>query len=253
MKQYDLQVSSAESIGKRDSQQDALVCSHPADYREKGLLAVLSDGMGGMRDGAKYSNIAVSEMIRFFERRPPAERISEELHRNFHSARAVARKSLSNKEAPEGGATVAALMIRKNRCAFLSVGDSCIYLYRGGGLIRLNREQNLGYALDICAGMGYIGWSEAKSNGFRRSITNHLCDGRENLCDRNLTPFRLRPGDKLLLMSDGVSEMLGEDEICACILNEEVEIANEIIAAVERKGNPHQDNMSVIVIELFSA
>ena len=253
MKQFKLQVSIADDVGKRENQQDALACSHPGDYREKGLLAVLSDGMGGMEDGAKFSNIAVSEMLRFFEGRPAAADIAGELHLNFHRAREKARRELKQKDTPEGGATVVALMIRKNKCAFLSVGDSSICLYRGGTLIRLNREQNLAYTLDICEAMGYMTREEARDNLFRKSITNHLCDGRGGLCDRNLKPFRLCPGDKLILMSDGISEMLAESEICACIFKEDADPAEELIRAVKAKANPRQDNMSAIIIEIFPA
>ena len=253
MKQYKLNVCTAEDVGRRENQQDAFACSHPGDYREKGLLAVLSDGMGGMADGAKFSNIAVSEMIRYFESRPPADDIVSELHRSFHTAREAARRQLRDKDTPEGGATVVALMIRKNRCAFLSVGDSCIYLYRGDGLIRINREQNLAVTLDMCEALGYMTSEEAKGNMYRKSITNHLCDGRGGLCDRNLKPFRLRPGDKLVLMSDGVSDMLSEDEITSCLIADDIDPAAEMVELVRRKNNPRQDNTSVIVIEMYSA
>ena len=253
MKQFKLQVSAADDVGRRENQQDALACSHPGDYREKGLLAVLSDGMGGMADGAKFSNIAVSEMLKYFEGRPAADNIVEDLHKNFHRAREMARRELKQKDTPEGGATVVALMIRKNRCAFLSVGDSSIFLYRGGALIKLNREQNLAYTLDICEAMGYMTRQEARGNLFRKSITNHLCDGRGGLCDRNLKPFRLCPGDKLILMSDGISEMLEQSEICACINKDDADPAEEMIKAVKAKANPRQDNMSAIIIEIYPA
>ena len=253
MKQYKLHVSTADDVGKRENQQDALMCSHPGDYRAKGLLAVLSDGMGGVEDGAKFSGIAVSEMMKYFEEKPPAEDIVTELHRNFHRAREIARGQLRQKDMPEGGATVVALMIKKNRGAFLSVGDSSIFLMRGGALIKLNREQNLAAVLDICEAMGYMTKEESKGNIYRKSITNHLCDGRGGLCDRNLKPFKLAPGDKLILMSDGISEMLSEDEICACIAKEDADPAEEMIRAVKAKNNPRQDNMSAIVIEIYSA
>ena len=251
MKQFKLHVSTADDVGKREDQQDALACSHPADYREKGLLAVLADGMGGMEDGAKFSGIAVNEMLKFFEKNPPAEDIVENLHISFHRARETAREALRQKDMPEGGATVVALMIKKNKCAFLSVGDSCIYLMRGGALIRLNRVQNLAVVLDICEAMGYMSTEESKGNIYRKSITNHLCDGRGALCDRNLEPFRICPEDKLILMSDGISEMLSEDEICACITKEDADPAEEMIQAVKAKDHPRQDNMSAIVIEII--
>lgn len=246
-RQLHIQVMGNSDIGSRNKQQDAYLVSDPLLYRERGILAVLSDGMGGMRNGERFSAIAVEEMVDCFNEREPMEDICTELLRAYATARQRAIASCEEDE-PEGGATVAAVLVRKNKCAFLSVGDSRIYLLRGGALIQLNREQTLGRSLDEAASLGYIPWEEARENLRRASLTNHLCEQEVKLSDRCDIPFALRPGDKIALMSDGVFGTLSEDEIARCLKLSGAQGADEIIYEIKLRDKEKQDNSSVLVL-----
>lgn len=234
-------------IGSRSQQQDAYMVSDERLYKERGLLAVLSDGMGGMRNGERFSRIAVEEMVRSFSEEQPVDDICAELLRAYASARAKAMASCEEDE-PEGGATVVAVLIRNNMCAFLSVGDSRIYLLRGGGLIQLNREQTLGRRLDEAAKLGYIPQEEAQSNLRRAALTNHLCEPEQKPLDRCGKPFALRSGDKLALMSDGVFGTLNEGDIARYLMHEGTLGASEIIDEIRFRKKNRQDNASVLVL-----
>ena len=246
-KQLRILVMGSSDLGSRNTQQDSYLASDARFYSERGILAVLSDGMGGMRDGDRFSGIAVEEMVRYFSEGTPQEDICTELLGAYASAREKAFASCKGDE-PDGGATVVAVLVRKNMCAFLSVGDSRIYLMRGGELIQLNREQTLGAVLDESAALGYIPEEEARENLRRASITNHLCETSVKLCDRSITPFKLRSGDKLALMSDGVFGTLSSEEITRCLRKSGAQGVDDIIDAIRLKDKPRQDNCSVLVL-----
>lgn len=246
-RQLHILVMGSSDVGRRDSQQDAYLASDAQLYRERGILAVLSDGMGGMRNGEHFSAIAVEEMVRCFSEEEPMQDICSELLRAYGSARERALASCEEDD-PEGGATVVAVLVRKNMCAFLSVGDSRIYLLRGGALIQLNREQTLGRTLDEAASLGYIPREEARENLRRASLTNHICQQEARLSDRCGAPFRLRPGDKLALMSDGVFGTLNEDVLTRCLSLSGAQGADEIIREIKLCDKARQDNSSVLVL-----
>lgn len=245
--QYRFVASAAQDIGSRQRQEDALKFSSEEAYRTKGLMAVLADGMGGMMDGDKFSAIATEEMIGHFE----TASLEMDMCQCLLNCYAAAQKRAIAEQSPdddEGGSTVTAVLIRDMVCAFLSVGDSRIYLLRNNGLIQLNREQILGTMLDERAAFGIISREEAELNIRRSALINHL--GREGLvgCDFCSEPFQLANGDKLALMSDGVFGTLSDDELCELLQLPVEDASQAVIDAVLAKEKPRQDNCSILII-----
>ena len=243
-----LRISSCQDIGNRKRQEDAMIVSSDESYATKGLLAILSDGMGGMQDGDKFSTIATKEMIRCFEEEEQEPDMCQVLLHCYGKAQKVACAVQPEDEEDWGGATVTAVLFHNGTCAFLSVGDSRIYLLRGGGLIQLNREQTLGVRLDERAAMGDLPWSQVKENKTRKALIAHL--GRESgvepdVCSR---PFMLVPGDRIILMSDGVFGTLSDSELLPVLSGNMDKCANEVIRCVLKKEKPGQDNCSVMII-----
>ena len=236
-----------KDIGDRTVQQDAFMISDKSLRKERGLLAVLADGMGGMESGEVFSNLAVNEMQRYFSKCDPEEDICSVLLNAYQAARNEALK-IPNSE--NGGSTVTAVLIRGKRCAFLSVGDSRIYLLRGGSLIQLNREHTLGVRLDESAALGYVPAEEALYNLYRASLTNHLCMSSDIPCDRCTEPFLLRKDDKLLLMSDGIFGTLSEEDITRFANMPGTDGADAMIKEIRSRGKKDQDNCSVVILAL---
>jgi len=244
--------SSCQDTGSRDKQEDAMLVSSERLLITHGFLAVLSDGMGGLQEGEKFSAIATQEMIRSFEDGQPENDMCYELLRCYEKAQTTALAMQSEDEEDSGGATVTAVLIREGKCAYLSVGDSRIYLLRGGGLIQLNREQTLGVRLDERAAMGDLSWGQVKDNGKRKALIAHL--GKESgiepdICSR---PQELVSGDRIILMSDGVFGTLSDDELLPLLSGELQACAKSVIRHVLSRKKAGQDNCSVLVIELAS-
>ena len=233
--------------GSRARQEDAARCSSEAVYLEKGFMAVVSDGMGGMGDGDRFSEIAVREMVRHFETCPPMEDLCQELRECFKKAHDAAQPLVQ--EGSQGGATVVAVLVRNGRCAFLSVGDSSICLLRGGGLIKLNRVQNYGVMLDESVAFGYLSQEYATDSAQRKTITDYLGSESAIHCDVCPAPFELVKGDRIALMTDGVTGTLSQSELERLIGEGScIEAAQNVISAVKQKNKPRQDNSSIMLI-----
>lgn len=236
--------------GSREKQEDSILFSSESVFATHGFLAVLSDGMGGLQDGEKFSDIATKTMVSTFEESEPESDMCLELLRCYEKAQEEALAVQPENEDDVGGATVIAFIFRDCRFAFLSVGDSRIYLLRGGGLIQLNREQTLGIRLDERAALGDLTWSQAKENGRRKALIAHL--GRESGIEPDICcrPQELVPGDRIILMSDGVFGTLSEDEMLPLLSGDMQTCAERVIKGVLKKSKKGQDNCSVLVFEL---
>ncbi|HNW85631.1 MAG TPA: serine/threonine-protein phosphatase [Candidatus Limiplasma sp.] len=241
-----LRVRWKQHLGARADQQDACAASSAEVYERKGLLAVLSDGMGGLNRGAVYSKVATETMVSRFRSEPPQADPCTELLGLFMAAQAEALRI--HREDNEGGATVVAVLMRNGRCSFLSCGDSRIYLLRGGGLIQLNREHTLGAVLDERAAFGYLPEEEALYNTRRAALTNHLGMAQLKAVDRNLTPFVLLPGDRIALMSDGITNTLKDDVLCRLLQGPFDTAPDQVIDQVIAAAHPKQDNASLLLV-----
>ena len=237
----------SQNVGERTEQQDTYGVSPPTLMESKGLLAVVADGMGGMVNGALYSQLAVQTMQQQFQTAPVMEDGAAQL---LDAYRAAQEEILRNQKAEnEGGSTVVAVLIRRNQCYFLSSGDSRIYLLRRGKLLQLNREQTLGPLLDERAALHFISQEEADNNILRTALYNHLGLAPPKAPDRNLTPFRLLPWDRLALMTDGVFGTLDLPELSQGLCTPTGTTANTLINAVMARQKPRQDNCTVLIID----
>ena len=246
-----IEVKYRTECGQRSIQQDSIGWSRLDRYEERGFLAVLSDGMGGMKNGEVYSEIAVKEMLKHFKEENVNEDIVLRLVECYAAARKAALARCPVPEEPEGGATVVAVCIQNGKCAFLSVGDSRLYLWRGGALLQLNREQTLGVLLDENAAMGYIPKEYAKSD-LRDTIENNICEPGLKKCDIPIRPFDLTDGDILLLMSDGVPHTLTDKQIVQALNEMKGTASDSIEAAVKKANNPKQDNYTILEISVHA-
>lgn len=245
---YTFDVTYEQTMGKRSNQEDAVRTSTDERriYQKKGIMVVLSDGMGGMSQGEKFSEIATRGMITCFERTEPMESPRMELLRCFREAQKEALELVAT--GVSGGATVIAVLVRDDHCSFLCVGDSSLCLLRNGGLIHLNRMHTLGTTLDESVAFGYLEKEFADFNTQRNSLTSYL-GAEEVTCDVCTEPFRIFPDDQIILMSDGVSGTLSDEELVEAISGGDVDsAAKRVIKEVLRKGDSRQDNASIALI-----
>ena len=141
--------------------------------------------------------------------------------------------------------TIVAILIRKRKIFVGQVGDSRVYLLRNNILKRLTRDHSLVHDLIF---QGVYHQRKQKSSGID-SVTRTL-GSKSNIEIATLT-HEIRPGDRLLLCSDGLSDMLTDKEIEE-ISNTEVrnlkKTTKNLIKFANRRGG--RDNISVILAQI---
>lgn len=243
-----LEVANLQHQGMREYQEDAFGMTNVQD-EEKGVLAILADGMGGMAGGKEASNTAVTAAIEGFqsleEIRNPAEMLVELANRVNERVSHIP-ELLHN----DGGTTLILCYIKDYDLYYLSVGDSRICLIRNGEVIKLNKEHVLGVSLDEMVKRGELAYEEAMSNPMRKMLTSFI--GAEEIpkIDYGKNPIPIQPNDIILLMSDGVFGTLSDQEIVEILRESDLTMSARVMEhRILAKKKKHQDNFTAIIIQ----
>lgn len=241
-----LRVGRLQNIGKRPGQQDSMGVISV----QGGVFAVVADGMGGLSDGDKVSQKIVQTMLGDVNNRP-ANQIAENMAQLVAHANSEVNQMLGYSNQYKSGSTLLAVMAEPGRFHWVAVGDSRIYLYRGGSIIQINHEHVLEMELVTKAVNRELSFQEARGNKKKGSVTSFIGMGELRYIDMSLDPVLFIPGDKILLMSDGVFNTLSETELSALLEAnpDPAQAAKAIEAEVLARNRPHQDNFSCIIID----
>ena len=210
------------------------------DRPEAGLWAV-ADGMGGHEAG-DYASGSIIEALAGLESgngrdllRRTAERALTEVDRNLRNRAAVL--------GPDAliGSTVVVLMIRGAAFGCVWAGDSRLYRRRAGELQRLTTDHSQAQEL-IDAGV--LSEAEARYHPSAHIVTQAIGSG--NL-DFGWVEGKVLPGDRFLLCSDGLTNVVGDPEIAQQLGDgAPAEIAARLRDAVLSRGAP--DNVTIVIV-----
>lgn len=241
-----LRTASLHEIGDRDSQQDAF-CLAGLEAPEGGVLAAVADGMGGLVDSGQVSRALTDALSGSFApggETPPARQLQLLLRQALERV-----ETLRKEQTAQSGSTLVMGLIRESGLSWLSVGDSRIYLWRGGGLIQLSRDHDFSHDLTLLALQGDMTLPEADRDPRRENLTSFIGRGFPRKVEWNPEPVSLLPGDKVVLMSDGVYRALSQQEMARCLRGDASEAARALQAAVMGKRLPQQDNFTAVILE----
>lgn len=238
--------ASVHEIGAREDQQDSFGIS---DYMEqgKGMLAVVADGMGGLTNGKAVSSLAVNTCFDVFYSLP--NYIS---HADMLLQMAVQSNSAVNqmlRASGKSGSTLVAATIGSGQLHYLTIGDSHIYLYRGGALLQLNKEHIYREELSLEAVNGRMSIHQVNNDPQAKSLTSYLGIGRVPYLDRNYEGIKLISGDKIILASDGVFGTLSQEQMEMALQLSAAEAAEKLRELVSAANRPYQDNYTAVVLE----
>ena len=242
------QAANLQGIGTRTRQEDSFAFANAMDVtamRMDGLLAVVADGMGGMEDGDLVSQAAVSLLLKEFASRDRNVPIGRWLHSSFGRI----GEELSRRFGERGGTTMAACVLFEERLYWASVGDSFLFLGRGEGLYRLNRDQNVRtqrYTQAVRNGM--LEAQDTGSGSEENCLSAFLGSSMPQEIEYSLRPLALEEGDRLLLCSDGIGSILPEEELLRCLQEDPPAACAQIGAAVAAAAREHQDNYTALVL-----
>jgi len=248
------------TVGGRSGQEDSFRLwpaegALPANAETGGLLAVLADGMGGHTGGAIAGQTACNTFTEVFSAANSS--FEARLKTALQASNEALAKGVEQNAALKGmGCTIIAAWIDDLGIRWTSVGDSLLLLYRLPDVIRLNADHSLGSFLDEQARQNKITRSEARRNRNRNALRSALTGSKIDLIDLRGEPLELRPGDWVVLASDGICSLPG-DEIADVIYrfrqSKPDEMAEGLISAVTQKGIPDQDNTTVVVVRIDAA
>jgi protein phosphatase len=160
-----------------------------------------------------------------------------------HSSEAIVRYGRDHSEAHGLGSTVTAALVVNGRAYIANVGDSRTYLLRGGALQRITRDHSL---VERLVEAGQIEPDEVYDHPNRNLIYRSLGADRAEV-EVDIFTEQLRVGDMLLLCSDGLWEMVRDDEI-AGILTAGPDLAAACNRLIERaNANGGVDNITAVV------
>ncbi len=223
------------------------VRDHNEDFlgldESRGLLLV-ADGMGGHKAGEVASAIAVSTILKGAAGNGAgSQRASRPalLGSLIRAADAAIREKASKDPGCSGmGTTLVALWAGEGAFTVAHVGDSRAYLYREGALTRLTRDHSQ-VQEDLDAGV--ITAAEAAEATFQNVLTRALGAGSRSEAD--FSEEELKPGDLLILATDGLCKMIDDARIAqiAASGGGPGQITRSLVDAANAAGG--EDNVSV--------
>ena len=243
------QCAVCQGIGSRENQEDAWGLVNAEDVtkiRERGVLALVADGMGGLSHGSLASQTGIRIISEDYVDMDLNEGLEQQLADSILHAAEQVYELLQG----AGGSTMIACLLYDESLCYAGMGDSFLYLLRQGKLIRINREQNmLHQRYWELIRQGHVDTASVANISQPQAVTSFLGIDRIEDIDWLSRSMPLKDGDVLLLCSDGVGGVLSQQEICACL---SVPDANEAALALQKevlaKGLVHQDNFTAIVI-----
>jgi protein phosphatase len=204
---------------------------------------VVADGMGGAQAGEVASRIAIEA----FEQGLPAEGSPEErlATRVREANHQIYERSRADRGRAGMGTTLTAAYVDDAHVAIAHVGDSRAYLFRDGTLQRLTQDHSL---VDELVRRGKLTEEQAAEHPQRSIITRAL--GPEPDVEVDTWTYPARPGDVILLCSDGLTSMISEErvkEILAVYDNLDA-AADALIGEANEAGG--RDNITVVLFRL---
>lgn len=242
--------------GNRQYQQDAVYVSKSkilAANKKTRVLGIVCDGMGGMADGGKASQTAIQMMVQGFAQIEKASSI--DIPGFFHQGIQAVDKTIYNfpKENGKGsGTTMVAVIAEDNKLYWASVGDSRIYIIRGGSMKQVTRDHNYWLRLQEMVAAGQMSQEEAMGKRQKEALISFLGIGNVSLMDINTQPFEMQTGDTVLLCSDGITKTLPDEQIKKIITADIVSLeekAKTLVRAAVTNNTHSQDNTSVAILQ----
>lgn len=247
-----LHIGKIHSIGRRESQQDSFAYSdveNEAIIKEKGVLLIVADGMGGLANGAEVSSLTAVSMLQYFDHYMKSDNVAEELRNMVMYANNEVNKYLGEEQIGKCGSTLVATLIKNHQIYWISVGDSSIFLCRDNHIERINPLHNYAEDLKEMVLRGEISEEEAATHPKRAALTSYIGAGTISHISQNEEPIMLMPGDRLILASDGIFGTASIEEMEDMMRYDVEEAALKLKYLIESKNKRNQDNYTAIIIE----
>ncbi|MEW6566815.1 MAG: protein phosphatase 2C domain-containing protein [Chloroflexota bacterium] len=250
--------SHAGETGKNNEDRWSVLGYHLETDNTPLTLAVVTDGIGGHQAGEVAAEVALDTFVRSLATYREGDPIAALQAAVANASRAVSEASFEAPEREGMGSTLSAAWVIGQRLYTVSVGDSRIYRLRGGRLQQLTIDHTwVQEAIEhkiIPPSMAHrhpnahvlrrhLGSKEEVEPDFRLRLSSQETD-EQSRANQGLT---LLPDDRLLLCTDGLTDLVHDGEIRSALRHTNLERAAEhLISLARRRGG--FDNITVVVL-----
>ncbi len=233
----------------RDLNEDSAHWSKPdseTQLAQRGVLVVVCDGMGGHAGGEIASKLAVETIeSHYYSASSPVTNALKESLEAANSA--IFNKAKRETQLRGMGTTGTALVLRGDQAYCAHVGDSRLYLVRSGGIYQMSEDHS---AVMELVRRGLLRAEEARNHPQKNVVLRAV--GTQPKVEVSVwdEPFPIRKGDRWLLCSDGLSDLVEDSELCDTITNNAIDVAGDLLIALARQRGGH-DNITAAIVEVL--
>jgi PPM family protein phosphatase len=225
----------------------------PTQYEDDGYSMFIADGMGGMAAGEVASRLAIMTALKLVNRSPKwgfkinkkeARDLFERIRDHIKAIdETITKKSEADHRLFGMGTTLTVAYSAGIDLFIVHLGDSRAYLFRKGRLQLLTKDHTVAQAM---ADAGYIAPEEIRHHRKRHVLTNFL-GGHSGKVKGDVRWLRLADGDRLLLCSDGLTDMVDDAGITEILNKHErpKDAAQTLLDEALLRGGA--DNVTIIV------
>lgn len=239
----------------RGENQDNVYCdgrfrrdiSERLTFRRSGItrgsaLFAVADGMGGEANGAQAALEVVGNLDKVGKAGGSSAVVSQLLKVN----RAIC-DMIDTDGGKRMGSTFAGVLFQDRLAHIVNIGDSRVYLFRDKRLVQQSIDDTL---VQPMVDMGILTPEAARSHPDKHRLSQHLgIFPDEMLIEPHEKTIQTRAGDVFLLCSDGLTDMLTDEELASCLATEgSIEKASDALLskALDRGG---KDNISILLLK----
>ena len=241
-----MEVWGATDVGKvRKQNQDYYRCSEIGTDQ---FAAVVCDGMGGAKSGDIASNLASDVFLQDVLHTAVPGMSQEEIVRMLVNAvrsanRAVYDQAGLSPEFSGMGTTLVAVFLQETDAYIVNIGDSRCYYIADGQIIQVTEDHSV---VGMMVARGQITEEEARTHPNKNLITRAVGTESDVVCD--CFYLSMDRGEKLVLCTDGLSNLITKDELRQLLTEggSEADFCNRMIALTLERGAP--DNVTVVLL-----
>lgn len=212
------------------------------------MLCIVCDGMGGAKSGNIASTLAVEVFVEEVRRSWKSSMDQEDIDQMLWSAVKLANFTVYDQamqfEEFEGmGTTLVAALVRSRSATFVNVGDSRAYCIDREGIFQITKDHSL---VQLMVDRGELTPEVAKTYPGKNFITRAIGTEPVVLCD--IYHMEVAKGDFLLLCSDGLSNMMDDQEILFEVVHgvNKQHCCKRLLNIAKNRGAP--DNVTSILV-----
>ncbi len=230
--------------GSRKNNQDRVAYS----YSREAMLAVLADGMGGHGGGEIAAQIVINTLMEAFQHTAmpylpdPFQFLSETI--------LLAHEAIENYATSHGlpecpRTTVVAAIAQRNVLHVAHVGDSRLYHFRDGMVLKRTEDHS---KVQLMYRRGLLNLGQLGTHPERNKIYNCLGGNVKPEIELS-TKLELHEGDTILLCSDGLWSLVGDEKMAEILSGELVNMTvPKLLDLAESRADAKSDNMSAIAL-----